>query len=133
MIKKKVLIIEDDESIRRFLARRMSGSGFDAVTAEDGVSGLEKAKLETPDLIILDLRLPKLSGEEVCRAIREDRNKRFAAVPIIMLTGKTDDVDHVIGRVLGANIYMTKPFQAKTLLEEIHKFVGDTPNASMDA
>ena len=94
---KKILIIEDNKDIRTVLARRMSSLGFETLMAEDGITGLEKARSGWPDVIILDLTLPKMSGQEVCKAIREDHNKEFARIPIIMLTGKTDEVDRVIG------------------------------------
>ena len=71
--------------------------------------------------VILDLRLPAMSGEEVCKAIREDHDKSFARTPIIMLTGKSADADRVIGKVIGANCYLTKPFQTDELVEQVHK------------
>ncbi len=131
-LKKKILIIEDDKDIRNFLARRMNGSGFQAFTAEDGLTGLEMAKRELPDVIILDLRLPNLSGEEVCKTIREDRDNRFAGIPIIMLTAKTADADRVVGRVIGASCYMTKPFRARQLIEQVQKFAQERVDGHVD-
>jgi len=90
-------------------------------TAEDGENALKKARLIHPDLIILDLKLPRLSGEEVCKAIRNDHDKEFAKTPIIMLTAKTSDVDRVIGNVIGATCYMTKPYDLPELLKNIRK------------
>lgn len=127
--KKKVLVVEDDPHIRTFLVRRLESSGYETLCAEDGAEGLEKSRQEHPDVILLDLKLPKLSGEEVCKQVREDRDKTFARTPIIMLTGKTADVDRVIGRVLGADSYVTKPFRTQELLQQIEKFAREGPNA----
>ena len=124
----RLLIVEDDPYILKFLSTRLERSGFTVYTASDGLEGLEKARKERPDLIILDLVLPKLVGEEVCRAIREDEDKDFARVPIIMVTAKKDDVDRVIGKVLGANSYLTKPFQPDVLMAEIHKYSEGAPD-----
>lgn len=119
--KKKVLVIEDESSIHRALEYRFKRSGFEVVIAEDGEDGLNKAKQENPDLIILDLMLPKMTGERVCKEIRKDEN--IAHTPIIMLTAKDTDVDKVIGKVIGANSYMTKPFDLNDLLKEMHKLM----------
>lgn len=116
---KKILVVEDEDSIRNVLQVRLANCGFDVVTACDGEEGLAAARAEKPDLIILDLGLPKLPGEEVCRQLRNDEN----AVPIVMLTAKTEDVDRVVGKVLGANYYMTKPFEWTELLKKIYKYL----------
>jgi DNA-binding response OmpR family regulator len=120
---KTILIIEDDMATRKFLCVRLKESGFGVAEARDGVEGFKEARRLQPDLIILDLSLPRMSGEEVCKAIREDADKRFAGIPIIMLTGKNSDVDRVIGHVIGANRYITKPYQTEGLLEVIGEFV----------
>lgn len=117
--KKKILIVEDDDSIRKFLSYRLKRMAFEVFVADNGEEGLAEARQKRPDLVLLDLRLPKLSGEEVCKAIREDKDKSFAKTPIIMLTAKNSDVDRVIGKVIGADSYLTKPFVAKELLAEI--------------
>ena len=118
---KKILIIDDDNGIRKLLACRLASLDYEPLMAESGCAGLTMAKDSRPDLVILDLRLPGIPGEEICKAIREDQDKQFAKTPIIMLTSKTDDVDRVIGKVVGANCYMTKPFKADELAEQIHK------------
>lgn len=117
--RKKVLVIDDEEAVRKTLSLRLERLGFQVSSAPDGLEGLEKSKQSIPDLIILDLLLPRLSGEEVCKAIREDDNDEIAAIPIIMLTGKDTIVDRVVGRVIGANAYITKPFEFEQLLKEI--------------
>ncbi len=120
-IKKKILIIEDDANTVKFLGYRLRKMNFSVFIAKDGEQGLDEAKKAHPDLVILDLGLPKLSGQEVCKAIREDHDKKFARTPIIMLTAKNSDVDRVIGKVIGANCYMVKPFATEELLKEINR------------
>ncbi len=117
--RKKVLVIEDDKVIRRLLFSCLKKRGFRVIIAKDGRKGLKKVRETVPDLVILDLMLPKLPGEEVCREIRRDQNN----VPIIMLTGKDKDVDRIIGRVIGANSYMNKPFDLPKLMEEIDRLI----------
>jgi len=116
---KKILLIEDDANLSQLLSGRLEKCGFILVTANDGRDGLAKVKSEMPDLIILDLKLPKLPGEEVCRQVRKD--DATAKIPIIMMTGKTSEVDRVIGRVIGADYYITKPFEMSDLLSAILK------------
>lgn len=120
-MRKKVLLIEDEPDISRPLAFRLNKKGLDVVVAQDGEDGLAKSKTESPDLIILDLMLPKLQGEEVCRRIRQD--EKTSKVPIIMLTAKASDVDKIVGKTLGADSYMTKPFEASDLLKEIDRLL----------
>lgn len=121
--KKTILIVEDDASIRKMLQARLVSADFEVVTAGDGEEGLALARKIRPDLILLDLRLPKLHGEEVCKAVREDHDKKFAGIPILMLTAKTADVDRVIGHVIGATLYMTKPFDGGEVVKAIRKLM----------
>ena len=121
-IKKKILVVEDDPAVSKFLSVRLQSLNFEVTLAYDGEAALKEARLRLPDLIILDLKLPKLTGEEVCKAVREDRDKKFAVTPIIMLTGKNTDTDRVIGMVIGANSYVMKPFRMENLLKEMRKF-----------
>jgi two-component system, cell cycle response regulator len=116
-----VLIIEDDDGIRKSLSHRLQREGYEAMTASDGKQGLSVARQTRPDLIVLDLMLPSLPGEEICKTIREDGDDLLSATPIIMLTAKTSDVDHCIGKVLGANVYIYKPYDVHILLKEINK------------
>lgn len=115
--KKKILIIEDDKDISRTLSLRLEMEGFQVIIAQEGYEGFYKATTQRPDLIILDLRLPGLPGEEICRELRKDQ--RYASLPIIMLTAKDTDVDRVIGKVIGANQYLNKPFDIDELLKKI--------------
>ena len=118
-MKKKILVVEDDEDIRSALAFRLVKQGFIVSTAVDGEEGLKEINDEIPDLVILDLGLPKLPGEEVCKAIKDGYDKMLRKIPIIMLTAKATDVDQVMGHVIGADRYLTKPFDGENLLKEI--------------
>lgn len=120
--KKQILVIEDDEDVRNSLVRHLEYWGFYAWAAEDGEEGLRLAMQVLPNLIILDLSIPKLPGSEVCKTLKENQDKRYRQIPIIMLTGRVDEADQVLGRVIGASFYMTKPFRAEDLLEQINRF-----------
>ena len=114
----KILMIEDDDAIRDLTQIALMAAGFEnVVPAVDGKQGLALAKKELPDLILLDLMLPKLDGLSVCRALREDEATR--KIPIIMLTAKSEESDIVLGLELGANDYITKPFSNKVLIARI--------------
>ncbi len=119
----KILIIDDEPDLVKVVEARLQKNGYQTLAASDGEEGLRFAKEIRPALIILDLKLPKLAGEEICRAIREDQDKTFARTPILMLTVKSDDVDRVIGKVLGANHYLTKPFEPEVLLSKVKELL----------
>jgi len=124
MDKKRILVIDDDQDICKLLAFRFRKAEFDVAIAHDSENGLQEAKQSLPDLIILDLVLPTLSGEEVCKAIRgDDYYEDIKNTPIIMLTAKNTEVDRIIGKVIGANCYMGKPFDMDALLREIHRLI----------
>ncbi len=120
----RVLVVEDDEEVRTVLSCRLQSWGFDVVMAADGPQGLETARRVAPDLIILDLMLPSLPGEGVCRAIREDDNHTFAKTPILMLTAKASETDRIIGKVIGATSYLSKPYSSQELFEEIRRSIS---------
>ncbi|MBZ5552601.1 MAG: response regulator transcription factor [Acidobacteriia bacterium] len=107
----KVLVVEDDISVTTGISIYLKKAGYQVVSTFDGTSGLEAAKKETPDFIILDIMLPKMNGYEVCKAIRKINPR----VPIIMLTSKSDEGDKVFGLGLGADDYITKPFSFREL------------------
>lgn len=110
----KILIVEDDATLLEALRYNLGKEGYAVVTAQDGAEALEIARKEKPNLIILDLMLPKLSGLEVCRILRKD-----TTTPILMLTAKTDEIDKVVGLEMGADDYMTKPFSMRELLARV--------------
>lgn len=119
---KKILIVEDDYIVSLTIKRILESKGYQIAIALNGEEGLEKTKSCTPDLLILDLMLPKLSGEEVCKKIRQD--EKLGHLPIIMLTAKSFDTDRIIGKVIGADYYMTKPFNINELLANTSKLLA---------
>ncbi|MBX6771114.1 MAG: response regulator transcription factor [Chloroflexi bacterium] len=114
MPKEKILIVDDEARILRLVRSNLEPVGYKVLTAMDGESALTAAEMNDPDLIILDLMLPRLDGFEVCRRLRE-----FSTVPIIILTAKGEEVDKVRGLELGADDYLTKPFSVQELLARI--------------
>lgn len=111
---KTVLIIEDEASLASTLSYNLRKNGFNVSSAADGVEGLQAARRDRPDVIVLDLMLPKMDGLEVCRRIRADSD-----VPILMLTAKAEELDKVVGLEMGADDYLTKPFSMRELLARI--------------
>ena len=120
-MKEKILIIEDDPKISRLIEIELKFEGFEVSFASDGKEGLNSAKYNSYDLIILDLMLPKMNGIEVCKRIRE-----FSEVPIIMLTAKDEISDKVVGLDYGADDYMTKPFSNEELIARIKALIRRT-------
>ena len=110
----KILVVDDEASIVTMLDYNLKKEGYDVVTAEDGEVALEKFESEKPDLLLLDIMMPKMDGYEVCRKIREKSN-----VPIIMLTARADEVDKVVGLEMGADDYVTKPFGNRELIARV--------------
>ncbi|MBU1726302.1 MAG: response regulator [Candidatus Omnitrophica bacterium] len=116
-MQKKILIVDDDREILEIVERILELKGYTIFTALNGEEALRKVEGASPDLIILDLVLPLVSGEQVCRKIK--RNPKTKDIPIIMLTGKDSEADEIIGRVLGADYYLTKPLGVEKLLQAI--------------
>ncbi|MBS3944527.1 MAG: response regulator transcription factor [Melioribacter sp.] len=111
----RILIIEDEPSMRMGLIDNLEFEGYETDSADDGVVGLEKINNGKYDLIILDLMLPRLSGFDVCKKIRESGNK----TPVILLTAKGEEIDKVVGLEIGADDYITKPFSLRELIARI--------------
>ncbi len=111
----RILIVEDEPDLLRGLALNIGAEGFDVLTAQTGDSGVKTALGERPDLVLLDVMLPGMSGLDVCRELRR---QRFEA-PIIMLTARAEEVDRVVGLEIGADDYVTKPFGVRELLARI--------------
>ncbi|MFT6973007.1 MAG: two-component system response regulator RegX3 [Pontimonas sp.] len=109
-----ILIVEDEASLSEPLAYLLRREGYDVAIADNGLKALEVFEGEPPDLMLLDLMLPGMSGTEVCRAIRQK-----SSLPIIMLSAKDDEVDIVVGLELGADDYVTKPYSSRELLARI--------------
>jgi len=109
-----ILVVDDERTLREALAEAIEQDGLRVITAADGKEALERFRAESPDLLLLDLMLPEVSGIEVCRIVR-----RESAVPIIMLTAKDSEIDKVVGLELGADDYVTKPFSLHELMARI--------------
>jgi two-component system alkaline phosphatase synthesis response regulator PhoP len=114
---KNILVIEDDKDIVELLRHYLEKEGFALQHASDGYAGLEKARAENFDLIILDIMLPEMGGLEVCKELRA--GLKTSPVPIIMLTAKTEETDKIVGLELGADDYVTKPFSPKELVARV--------------
>ncbi len=109
-----ILVVDDEPTLRETLADGLEAEGFRVVVAADGREALSRFRAERPDLVVLDLMLPELSGVEVCRIIRAE-----SPVPILMLTAKDSELDKVVGLELGADDYVTKPFSLRELIARI--------------
>jgi two-component system, OmpR family, response regulator RegX3 len=120
----KVLIIEDEASIGEALEYQLGREGYDVDRTVDGFEGLKRFTQDGADLVLLDLMLPGLSGEEVCKQIRRD-----SSVPIIMLTAKDTEIDKVVGLELGADDYVTKPFSSRELLARVKAVLRRGPDS----
>lgn len=119
---KKILVVDDEQSIITLLKYNLEQAGFQVDTAMDGRTGLNSAIEDTPDLMVLDLMLPKLDGIEICKELRS----RKIMVPILMLTAKDDEFDKVMGLELGADDYMTKPFSPREVVARIKAILRRT-------
>jgi len=117
----KVLIVEDDANLRETLKYNLRKDGYDVFTAGDGEQAIEVARREKPDLLILDIMLPKINGFEVCRILRKEMT-----MPILMLTAKADETDKIVGLEIGADDYMTKPFSMRELLARVRAMLRRT-------
>ena len=108
---RKILIIEDESDVADLLALSFRKAGFKTMSAADGATGLQKAREERPDFVILDLMLPKMSGLEVCKILKSDAGTSH--IPILMLTAKAEEIDRIVGLEFGADDYVTKPFSPR--------------------
>lgn len=132
MTNETILIIEDEKNIVELIKYNLEKDGFRVLTATKGCTGLETAQKQKPDLVILDLMLPELSGLEICKALKNDPKTK--SIPIIMLTAKGTEADKVVGLELGADDYITKPFSPRELIARIHavlRRVRDTPKKNV--
>lgn len=109
-----VLVVEDEESLASTLSYNLRKNGFNVISASDGLEGLRAAQRDNPDVIVLDLMLPKMDGLEVCRRLRADSD-----VPVLMLTAKGEELDRIVGLEMGADDYLTKPFSMRELMARV--------------
>ncbi len=126
-MRSRVLVVDDDPALAEMLTIVLRGEGFDTVVARDGAKAVEAFRDSQPDLILLDLMLPGMSGLEICREIRHE-----SGLPIIMLTAKTDTVDVVLGLEAGADDYVMKPFKPKELIARIRARLRRTETSAAE-
>lgn len=113
----KILVVDDEKNIRELVTFNLTKEGYKISEAEDGEQALEMLEIEQPNLVILDLMLPKIDGLEVCRKVKS--NSKTMGIPIIMLTARADEIDKIIGLEMGADDYITKPFSTRELLARV--------------
>src|SRR5665213_2730947 len=116
-----ILVVDDDPVIQKLLEVNFSIEGYDVEVASDGMEAIEKAKAVSPDLIVLDVMMPKMNGLEAAKALKAD--PATSSIPIIMLSAKAQDVDQDAGREAGVNLYMTKPFDPLDLLDRAAELI----------
>ena len=120
---KRILIIEDYPHIVEVLKLRLEAAGYSVLVAYDGQEGLAMARRERPDLIILDVMLPKMNGYKVCRFLKFD--EKYKNIPILMLTSRARQSDEEMGRQTGANEYFSKPYEPQKLMQTIRRYLGE--------
>ncbi len=127
----RILLVDDEPSIVKMVGKRLEGEGFEVLIATDGQDALTKARTQLPDLIVLDLMLPKLNGYEVCTMLKQDA--RYQKIPVVLFTAKTQEKDEKLGMECGANAYVRKPFRAQELLETIRGLLPAVPSQPKEA
>ncbi len=120
--KKTILVVDDEPDIVKVLKFRLTDAGYNVLSAIDGDEGLNKARELVPDLIILDLMLPKIDGYKVCRMLKFD--KKYSKIPVIIFTAKMQESDKKIGLEVGADAYIAKPFQHEEVLSKIKELLA---------
>ncbi|MCP5096062.1 MAG: response regulator transcription factor, partial [Chloroflexi bacterium] len=124
-----ILVVDDEANIRDLARLYLEKDGYRVITANDGVEALTQVKRDSPILIVLDLMLPEIDGWEVCRRVRADSN-----VPILMLTARDDDIDKIVGLEMGADDYLTKPFNPRELVARVRAILRRMkPKSGTDA
>lgn len=123
MSKKRILVVDDEEDMLYAVKLQLEACGFEVMTARDGQEGLNVARRENPELIILDVMLPKLDGYKVCRMLKFDR--KYNTIPIILFTARVQEGDQQLGYEVGADAYITKPFEPKKLLDKIKELLKE--------
>lgn len=121
-MEKKILIVDDEVYILHILDFSLGAEGYEVITAADGEEAIEKAKTEKPDLVVLDIMMPKVDGFEACRRLKADAATR--EIPVILLTAKGREVDRRMGMEVGADDYIVKPFSPNKLIEKIGSFLS---------
>lgn len=119
---KKILIVDDEKDIVETLKFILESEGFECIVAYDGEEALNLAKTQSPDLIVLDVMLPKINGYKVCRLLKFD--SKYKHIPILMVTARTQEEDKIIGEETGANEYVTKPFDIESLTKLVKQYLN---------
>ena len=119
---KKLLVVDDEIDFADIVSERLGLKGFDIIKAFDGKEGLEKAREEKPDLIILDVMMPEMNGYDVCKNLKADEN--FKNTPIIMLTIRSEPNDIIFGKTVGADAYLSKPLELELLLHTVNMLLS---------
>jgi DNA-binding response OmpR family regulator len=119
---KKILVVDDEVDLVETVRFPLEMEGFNVLVSYNGEDALNQARKENPDLIILDLMLPKLDGYKVCRLLKFD--ERYKHIPILMLTAKTQEKDKILGKETGADEYITKPFEMDYLMEKVKAYLN---------
>lgn len=131
MKQKRILVADDEEDYVTALQIALEAEGYECITARDGQQALDKAKKERPDLIILDVMMPKMNGYKVSRLLKFD--VKYEKIPIIMLTARAQEKDRNIGKDTGADEYVTKPFDIDALVELVAKYLKAEGSETKDA
>ena len=118
---KKILVVDDEKDITETLAFMLKAKGYEVISAYDGEEGLKLAKETNPDLIILDVMMPKINGYKIARLLKYDN--KYKHIPIVMVTARGQDTDKLIGEETGANEYITKPFEFEEVLDTVNKYL----------
>ena len=119
--KKKILVVDDELDMLMVIKLRLEASGYEVITATDGLDGLNAARRVKPDLIVLDIMLPKMNGYKVARFLKFD--EEYKNIPIVMLTALSGEEDRSTGIETGADAYLTKPFETQQLLDAVREFL----------
>ena len=127
-MKRRLLVVDDEPSIAKIVRKQLEVAGYDVTVAVDGLEGLTKARELMPELMVLDVMLPKMNGTEVCTTLKGDPKTK--AIPILMLTAKAQRSDKDIGLQAGANAFLTKPFQLEELLSKIKALLAEADAAN---
>jgi len=120
---KRILVVDDEEGIVKVVKMYLEYHDYEVITASDGQEGLDKAKTEKPDVIVLDLMLPRMNGYKVCGLLKKDT--RYAKIPVILFTAKAQEKDVKLGEEVGADAYITKPFEPEVLLSKIEELLKE--------
>lgn len=121
---KKILLVDDEPQLVEMVKMRLEANNYEVILARDGEQALEKARGEKPDLIILDIMLPKLDGYKVCRMLKFD--DKYSSIPVIMFTARSQESEKSMGEEVGADAYIIKPFEPQMLLSKIKELLKES-------